>query len=130
MAEEQQTEKQQQRAVTFADVCGGAMAQAFESSLRKCLANIMDLNTEARAKRKIHLTLTLAPKDDRVTINCILDSDEKLAGDLPVESRMFIGKDAEGNLYALHEDPRQMNIFTPPAPRALPDPIQFTVAAK
>lgn len=59
---EQQQSPEPQRAVTFADVCGGAMAQAFESSLKKCLANIMDPNTEARAKRKIHLTLTLAPK--------------------------------------------------------------------
>ena len=115
-------------AITISNVCGGAMVEAFETSLRKCLANIMDPNTDARRKREVRLTLTLHPKDDRVTVDCEFDCTEKLASMIPVESRLFVGKDAEGTLYALTEDPRQMNIFTPPAPREVPQPIQFQVA--
>jgi hypothetical protein len=111
--------------ITIENVCGGAMVEAFEISLRKCLTNIMDPNTDARRKREVRLTLTLHPKDDRVTVNCEFDCTEKLASMIPVESTLFVGKDAEGTLYALTEDPRQMNIFTPPAPREVPAPIQF-----
>lgn len=114
--------------ISIENVCDGAMVDAFETSLRKCLANIMDPNTEARRKREIRLVLTLHPKEDRVQINCEFECTEKLASMIPATSRMYVGKDAEGTLYALTEDPRQMNIFTPPAPKEVPKPIQFSVA--
>ena len=120
--------EQQPQAITVDNVCGGALPAAFELSVRKCLANIMDPNTPARAKRQVVMVLTLAPKDDRVTVDCALDCTEKLANVLGVESRLFVGKDEEGTLYALTDDPRQMNIFTPPAPRELPAPIEFKTA--
>jgi hypothetical protein len=120
-------EQQEAQAISISNVCEGAMVKAFENSLRKCLANIMDPNTEATRKREIKLVLSLHPKEDRVQINCEFDCTEKLASMIPATSRIYVGKDSEGTLYALTEDPRQMNIFTPPAPRKLPEPIQFAV---
>lgn len=121
-------EQEQPKAIGISNVCGGAMVAAFENSLRKCLANIMDVNTDATRKREIRLTLTLQPREDRVKIDAFFDCTEKLANIVSVESRIFVGKDAEGNLYALDEDPRQMNIFTPPAPREVAAPIEFKAA--
>ncbi len=96
--------------------------------LGKCLRNIMDQNTEARAKREIRLVLKLHPKDDRVQINMEFTCESKLAPLMPANSRMFVGRGADGALYALAEDPRQMNIFTPPKPIEAPPVIQFTSA--
>ena len=47
---------------------------------------------------------------------------------MPANSRIFVAKDAEGVLYALDEDPRQMHIFTPQKPVEAPAPIIFSNA--
>jgi hypothetical protein len=71
------------------------------------------------------LRVKFHPKDDRVQINCEFTCETKTAGLMPATSRMFVGRDAEGSLYALSEDPRQMHIFTPPTPKEAPAPIPF-----
>ena len=122
------TEEDDPVTINIGNVCDGAMVQAFERSLAKCLANIADPNTEAKRKRQVILVLSLHPKEDRTQINCEFDCNEKLAGMIPATSRMYIGKDESGALYALTSDPRQMNIFTPPAPKQVPAPIEFKAA--
>jgi hypothetical protein len=111
--------------INIGNICDGAMVEAFELKLADVLRNIMDPSTEARQKREIVLRVKFHPKDDRVQINCEFTCDTKLAGLMPATSRMFVGRDAEGALYALSEDPRQMHIFTPPAPKEAPAPIPF-----
>lgn len=111
--------------INIGNVCDGAMVEAFEVELQKVLKNIMDQNTDARAKREIRLVLKLYPKDDRVQINTEFTCETKLAGLMPSTSRLFVAKDANGALYALDEDPRQMNIFTPPKPVEVAAPIPF-----
>ena len=111
--------------INIGNICDGAMVEAFELKLADALRNIMDPSTEARSKREIVLRVKFHPKDDRVQINYEFTCDTKLAGLMPATSRMFVGRDAAGALYALSEDPRQMHIFTPPAPRAAPAPLPF-----
>jgi hypothetical protein len=41
---------------------------------------------------------------------------------------MFIGRDVDGALVPLADDPRQMNIFTPLKPVERPKPIEFKAA--
>jgi hypothetical protein len=115
--------------INIGNVCGGAMVEAFELRLREVLQNIMDPNTEARKAREVRLVLTINPKDDRVTLNTEFQCTTKLAGMIPATSLMYVGKDQEGVLYALTEDPRQMNFFTPPKPKPVREPIAF-VASK
>jgi hypothetical protein len=114
--------------INIGNICDGAMIDAFELKLREVLANIMDPSTEARQKREICLVLKLHPKDDRVQINTEFTCSVKLAGLMPATSRMYVAKDAEGVLYALAEDPRQMHIFTPPKPLEAPSVIKFEAA--
>jgi hypothetical protein len=116
--------------INIGNVCDGAFVDAFELKLQEVLKNIADPSTEARAKREIRLVLKLHPKDDRTQINVEFTCESKLAGLMPATSRMFVGKDAEGSLYALTEDPRQMNIFTPPKPVEAPAVIQFKTAGE
>ncbi|SEG56009.1 hypothetical protein SAMN05421819_3538 [Bryocella elongata] len=115
--------------INIGNICGGALIEAFDLKLAEVLANVMDVNTEARAKRVITLKVTIVPKDDRVTLDVQIDPSVNLAPLRPSNSKIFIGKDAEGFLYALNEDPRQMNIFSPPQRQAPPAPIEFKPAA-
>jgi hypothetical protein len=114
--------------INIGNVADGAMVDAFELKLREVLANIADPSTEAKQKREINLCLKLHPKEDRVQINVEFTCTAKLAGLMPSTSRIFVGKDAEGALYALTEDPRQLNIFTPPKPVEVSPVIQFASA--
>lgn len=116
--------------INIGNVCGGAMVEAFALKLQELLDNIMDPNTEARKKRELHLVLRLTPKDDRVQIDSEFECTTKLAGLIPTQSRMYIGRDEMGSLYALTEDPRQMHIFTPPKPVEAPKPIEFKTSKK
>lgn len=76
------------------------------------------------------MVITLKPKEDRVQLAAELNCSSKLAPLMPANARIFIGKDESGALYALTEDPRQMNIFTPPKPVEAPPVIQFTGSTK
>jgi hypothetical protein len=115
--------------INIGNLCDGAIVEAFDTELAKVLANILDPNTEARDKREITFTVKFHPKDDRVQINTTFECKTKLAGLMAATSRMFIGRDDTGVLYGLSEDPRQMNIFVPPAPKAAPSPIPFSSGA-
>ncbi len=106
--------------INIGNVSDGALVEAFELKLREVLANIADPHTPATAKREINLRLVLRPKEDRVQIDSQFTCTARLAGLIPASSRMFVGKDGDGNLYALADDPRQLNIFTPPKPKEVP----------
>jgi hypothetical protein len=114
--------------INIGNICDGALVEAFEVELAKVIKNIMDPNTEAKAKRSITMTVDFHPKDDRVQINVESEVKTRLAGLVPANSRIFVAKDAEGVLYALDEDPRQMHIFTPQKPVEAPAPIIFSNA--
>jgi hypothetical protein len=111
--------------INIGNVSDGAMIEAFDLKLREVLANIADANTPATAKREIILRLVLKPKEDRVQVQTRFFCEAKLASVEEVDSRIYVGRDKEGTLYALAEDPRQLNIFTPPVPKEAPKPLEF-----
>jgi hypothetical protein len=90
----------------------------------------MDPSTEATAKRIIRLELMLKPKDDRIQLDTEFTCTSKLAGIIPVGSRIFIGKDSEGSLVPLADDPRQMNIFSAPEPIKVPSVLTFKASGE
>jgi hypothetical protein len=111
--------------INIGNICDGALVEAFEVELAKVIANIMDPNTSYKTKRSISMTVDFHPKEDRVQINVESSVNTKLAGLIPSNSRIFVGKDAEGGLHAVDEDPRQMNIFLPAKPLESASAIQF-----
>lgn len=113
--------------VNIGNLCKGAIIDAFENELQKCLNNINDINTSATAKRKIKLSVTLSPDESRTKIYSEFNCDSSLAQPRPVMDVFYVGKDPEsGTLYGLTSDPRQQQIvFTPPKPKEAPAPIQF-----
>lgn len=100
--------------INIGNVCNGAAVDAFELKLRECLENICDLNTPATAARTVTLRVKLKPREDRIQIMTEFSCDSSLASFEPKVSHIFIGRDEEGSLYGLKEDPRQLTFFTPP----------------
>ncbi len=113
--------------INIGNLCKGAIIDAFNDELRKCLDNIYDLNTPATASREIKLNVRMKPDDSRTRIASEFTCESKLAQPHPVQDVFFVGKDAEtGALFGLLHDPRQASIvFTAPKPKEAPQPIQF-----
>jgi hypothetical protein len=103
----------------------GAAVLKFDDALAKMLKNIADPNFKAMAKRTITLTVDLYPDEDRIGLASKVSCGTSTPKNLPAVSRMYVGKGDDGRLYALTSDPRQMNIFNPPAPKPVPAPLEF-----
>lgn len=111
--------------LNYANICDGAMIEALQMKLNQVMANICDVSTPATVTRSVTLKLKFKPKEDRCQVAVEFSCDATLASIEPHSSRMFIAKGDDEQFYALDRDPRQMNIFTPAAPKAVAPPIQF-----
>ena len=54
--------------INIGNLCKGAIIDAFEKELQKCLDNIYDLDTPATTSRTITLKVKLKPDDARIKI--------------------------------------------------------------
>ena len=63
-------------AITFDSIGNGRLHEEFNMALRQIGRNILDPNTSAKAARKLNITLTFKPGDDRQTIvvECVAKS--------------------------------------------------------
>jgi hypothetical protein len=111
--------------INIGNVNDGAVIDAFEIELRKVMANIQDLSTPATATRAITLTIAFKPYEDRITIETEFQSTVKLAAIEKNVAKMFVGKSEDGKLVAFASDPRQMKLWSAPAPKEVPPVISF-----
>ena len=60
----------------------GAIMERADYEMRAMIRNILDPNTSAKAARKLNITLTFKPGDDRQTIvvECVAKSKRELRG--------------------------------------------------
>ena len=70
----------------------GAIAEITDYEVERVVANIMDPNTNATAKRKITITLTFAPDDYRQQIGMDAQAKTSLAPIQPVRTSLCITK--------------------------------------
>ena len=105
--------------IDISSISEGAMVEAFGLKLAEVMSNIADPYTPATAKRQITLNLTLHPKEDRTQIDTQFTCKAQLASIIPSTSRIFMGRDDDGNYYALDRDPRQ-EALAADAPLPLP----------
>ena len=73
----------------------GAIAEITDYEVERVVANIMDPNTNATAKRKITITLTFAPDDYRQQIGMDAQAKTTLAPIQPVRTSLCITKARE-----------------------------------
>lgn len=70
------------------DMAMGAIAEITDYEVERVVANIMDPNTSATAKRKITITLTFAPDDYRQQIGMDAQAKTALAPIQPVRTSL------------------------------------------
>lgn len=84
----------------------GAIAEITDYEVERVVANIMDPNTSATAKRKITITLTFAPDDYRQQIGMDAQAKTSLAPVQPVRTSLCITKAKDGTLLLAEMTPQ------------------------
>lgn len=81
------------------EMSAGAILERVDYEMGKVLENILDPNTKADAKRKITVSLELAPSADRKTITVRTTAKSTLVATDPVTTSLFItGKPSTGEV--------------------------------
>jgi hypothetical protein len=76
----------------------GALAERANEELQKILENIADPNTDAKKKRKLTLTITLAADNERDVIMTNVLAKSTLAPSEPIEAKILMDLDNEGKV--------------------------------
>ena len=71
-----------------------------KKELEKVLENILDLNTEAKATRKITITLTMSTDDERTVVKTGMEVKSTLAPQKGVATTVIVGRDDTGKIHA------------------------------
>lgn len=96
-----------ERTLCLENLGGGAAIERFDDELKAILANIADVNTSAKTKRSIKLTVEFSPNEERSTMNIAIKCESKLAPPKPVTSFGYIGVEHDGSVVATEYNPRQ-----------------------
>lgn len=85
----------------------GAFLERVDYEMAKIMGNILDANTKATEKRKLTVTLTFVPDDDRTTIGVSMVAKASLAATNPaVTSLYLVGEDGTGQVQAVEMVPQ------------------------
>lgn len=84
----------------------GAFQERVDYEMRRCVDNILDVNTKATAKRKITLTIELTPDDDRRQIRVNVVAKATLAATNPVATSLCVTTDGNGEMVAAEMVPQ------------------------
>jgi hypothetical protein len=105
----------------LSNLAKGAAHEVFNEAVQAVAANISDPNTEPTQKRRITLTVEIAPYKDRGGASVSVKVEKKLAGIRPAETSMYIGK-IGNQFHAFTHDARQEEMKFDQAPAAPPPP--------
>ena len=82
-------------------IAEGGLQEKLDNELEKVFDNILDLNTEPKAKRKITITLTMSSNEERTVVDTVMDVKSKLAPQSGVATTILVGRDYDtGQLHA------------------------------
>lgn len=95
--------------ITLSNIGGGAAVEKFSDELRKVVANIMDPNTPASAKREITIKVSIKPSVDRAFGPIVVSASSKLAPVRGFSTVAHFGMDGDEPV-AFEDDPKQLTI--------------------
>ena len=89
----------------------GAANEKWQEEMAKVVENILDPNTDAIAKRKVTLEVTLMPNKDRNWVDMKIETSSKLAPTTAYTTRAFVGADKRtGQIEVFEDNPNQVTI--------------------
>lgn len=102
----------------------GAIQERVDYEVTKVINNIMDANTDPKAKRKITLTIEMKPDENRQFISLSAIAKSTLAPVVPIGTTLGIAADSNGEMVIVETVPQvpgQMNMDggTQEAPKLL-----------
>lgn len=95
--------------ITLANIGGGAAVEKFSDELRKVVANIMDPNTPASAKREITIKVSIKPSVDRAFGPVTVSATSKLAPVRGYSTVAHFGMDGDDPV-AYEDNPSQLTV--------------------
>ena len=84
--------------LNLAEMAQGAFMEQFHRELNKVLANIADPNTDAKKARKITLTITLKPDENRDVVAVDAQSKSVLVPAKSLSTRIVIDREKDGTV--------------------------------
>jgi hypothetical protein len=102
--------------VSLATLLGGVAVERFDDELARVLANIVDPNTPAEAKREVTLKLSLKPDKGRDMGRVEVAVSSKLAPAEKLGTRMFISMTRSGPVATEHNPQQPMLPMSEAAP--------------
>lgn len=76
----------------------GAIQERVDYEVSRVVDNILDMNTEAKVKRKVVLTITMTPDEDRQVVKIEASAKSTLAPVTPVGTSLVITADSNGEM--------------------------------
>lgn len=86
------------QATSILQMARGAFLERADHEMKRVVDNILDPNTKATAKRKITLTIELAPDDERRTIGISVVAKSTLAATNPINTSLYIAGGENGEM--------------------------------
>lgn len=88
---------------SLSDIADGEVQEQFTAEMKKVAQNILDVNTKAKAKRKVNIELTLEPNDQRDAIDVTINIKSKLAPQIGVGTTMLVGRNVDTGMIEANE---------------------------
>jgi hypothetical protein len=102
--------------VTIFTIGNGVLGELFDRELERVVSDILDLNTDAEAKRAITVKVTIAPDKDRGFGMALIEVSSSLGKPKPAGSTMYFGR-KNGKIIAVENTPQQSEMFDKLGPR-------------
>jgi hypothetical protein len=108
------------RECSLATLLGGGAVERFDDEIKRVVENILDPNTEPKAKRSVTLTVTIEPTLERDKGVVVAAVKTKLAPPKKDGTLWYFGR-RNGRAAAIEQDPQQPKMFEeePAKPRAV-----------
>lgn len=112
--------------VSVDKLAGGEIVPRLNEALQKLAENVLDPSTNATATRRITLTISVKPDEQRDMASVELGIAVKSAPPKPAKTKVFINQNRDGSVSLTERDQRQPDIFdeegetaAPPAPPSI-----------
>jgi hypothetical protein len=102
------------REVNVLEMARGAILEQIDREAERIMANILDPNTDYKATRKLTITLSFKPNQNREIVKCEAQAKSSIAPIMPIETSIIVEADKDGRPRAaelMRQDPNQEVIF-------------------
>jgi len=86
--------------LSFATIAGGGVEEKLQYALQEIAENIADPNTDAKKARKLTMTITLKPNENRLVANADIEVKTSLVAPVGISTTLLIDRDNAGKVVA------------------------------